>query len=46
MWLKEDKTESKKLNIVKHKEPLELSGFEIEKLLYNSKDIEKTRGSF
>ena len=38
--LKEDKTESKKLNIVKHKEPLELSDLEIEKLLYNSKNIE------
>ena len=38
--LKEDKTESKKLNIVKHNKPLELSDFEIEKLLYNSKNIE------
>ena len=38
--LKEDKTESKKTNIVKHKEPLELSDLEIEKLLYNSKNIE------
>ena len=44
--LKEDKTESKKTNIVKHKESLELSDLEIEKLLYNSKNIETLGEAF